>query len=817
MSTEAESAPPKKRVLSPEHIAKMQAGRRRAKERRDADGSQESSPSEEAEPEPLLKTNSAEIRDIQEKRRLDDVIKKHIDDEDDDAAATTGTELTSEYTASDEIPAEDPNPASRDAATLGPIVPLRDDSDEELTTFADLMNEYGRAIASGNAYIYVNRKSPAVYDGVRIKGVQRSIREQITMQDFMENYGFGDYELIVYGPSQRGGFKYDPITGHAVYRKLTKPILVTVPHGYIPNLDAVSEGEEQEMLGARGQGPVSLPMARRSTNADAKIHETELTFDERARQREEEKEERRKKEEQDRLREEKQVQNSLARELTASHKQQMEQLSISHESQMNMMRDSLAKTQEELKLLRERPNRSEGEVLANSLSAILPAVTQNGSLNTEQVQQIERAAAADRERSIESHRQEIQRMQQSLQAETERATRSIDEERRRADERVTEAQRRAEDRVREFRDQSDTRVREVEQRSEKISNETRTDCDRRMADMQRNFDSRMQDVDRAHQQELRSKTDAHETRIEALRSAHQVEMGTKDAELTRVREELSQARTEAGKSLSDRINEFSETAEGLGYSKDSGDDTPKDWKAMLADTGGQVVQRLPEILDAVQNTIRARQPQAGAFAPSRQLPPPVQGREGSIAAERTMAFATEDGPQYDFSEGGDSPTPIYPNEAPSGPSRRPVPIDGSSRPQQTPGPPMPSEPAEPPPAAYKAPPPQTQAIVAQEASASPNPPTEAQPQDQQVTDSQIVEYSQLFTAAFDQGASPEEYSAAMLNQFGAPMVTEVVKGLSPERILHVLQQHQPENALLRRDGQQFLRQVWEHLNHQLGM
>lgn len=800
MSEEPTPQLPRKRgrTLSEEEKAKMKAGRQAAAARRKA-----------AAEEGLVRTNSAEVRAKQAGRvsSLEEVAARHAAPA---PPALTPEEIAErtevvdrdlqEYTSGAAVPPDEPDPYDRDAATIGDVYELRDESDDELYTLADLMTEYGRAIDLGQAYIYVDRKFPTSFEGVRIKGVQKPIRQQMTQEEFNSFYGNGTYELIVYGPSKQKGYAWDPHTGQYKHRKLTKPIRMDVPMGYPPNPTAMFQ-EEDDIMMTEMRGAGRLPL-RGATSADAKMHETDVQANERREERLREEERERKEAEAAKSREADRMVERLMNQVNKQHeveRQQMRemfdrQLDAVKENasvQMDSLRGEIDRLMSELERERREPKKNDGAEMVNSFNAtlgqLMPAMMKSNEITADQRHQLEAAAREDRERLETRHREELQRVQDAQRASDDRWRQLIDDERRRS-----------EDRVRETREQADNRVREAEQRAQTQIDATRSSCDQRLQDMKSSFETRISDMDRHHQQELRQKNDNFEARIESIKSGHQAELSVKEAELVRMREELETARQEAKKSLAERLEEQEEIAAAMGFVK-ADEAGEKDWKTTVAEMGTHVFQNIPSIIDMVNRTMEQRRLGAGA-PPPRQLAAPNQApsRMNGHAAPppgRPLAFATEDGPDFDFGPEGPS-EPIYPNAPPTGPSRRPVPLDGSApKPSRTPAEPPPPPP--PAPAAAAAPPP------AQE----PNPPAQpssAEPQGM-VTEQQVVQYSSLFSDAFSQGATPEEFTQHIVQGFGPDMVRQVARSLQPEQVIEILNRNASESPLLRRAGQKFLR------------
>lgn len=809
--------------MTPEHKKALQEGRAAAAEKRKKDKEQE-----------LVRTNSAQIREAKNgsPRSLEEVAARHAHEEDDDgptpeeiAAATQVYNQDDEaYSVDDAVPPDEPDPMVRDKATVGVIQPLRDESDGELRTLRDLMNEYGLAIDLGTAYIHVERKYPLAFEGARIRGVQAPIKQQMTQEEFNDFYGYGKYELIVYGPSRKHGYKWDAKTGVLKYRQLTQPITIEVPAGYPVNPAAVFQEEEDNMSrDLQGAGRVHLRPLRGATTADAKIHETDLTFEEKDKERQRsDARERQQQEDRQRAEQERMISRLLEQNREAHEKQmaqqqefhdrQMAQLERTHEVQIAAIRTDMERLERELEAERHSDKKSDGEVLVTAmgqtLGQILPALQRSDALTGEQRISIERAAAEDKQRLTDTHREEIRRLENTIRDNDVRWREQIEGERRRA-----------EDRSREDRQLADTRMREIEQRAADQVNAAKTDAAKQLEELRRDFDKRLSDqrtmyedriqqIDRTHQRDLSAKEDHFTTRIETVRSTHQSELLLKDSELERLRSDLAEARDEARKPLVERIREREEEAEALGYSKSDGSDEPKDWKQMIPEIGMQLVQNLPGVLDTVNRTMDARRgvpPQQQA----RQLPSgqPMHTNTGlRRPVQQALPFASEDSDlNYDYDDG--QTDPIYPHAEPPGPSRRPVPVQHPASPGSDEAPPMatmPPPPSSPPPAppaprAPPAPPPRAPARAA---------PAPA-PQEQQISDEQILQYSSMFKDAFQQGASAEEFVEYVKTQLNPQLIQSVSRMVSPEQIIEVLEERDSANPLLRRDGQKFLRDVWD--------
>lgn len=55
---------------------------------------------------------------------------------------------------------------------------------------------------------------------------------------------------------------------------------------------------------------------------------------------------------------------------------------------------------------------------------------------------------------------------------------------------------------------------------------------------------------------------------------------------------------------------------------------------------------------------------------------------------------------------------------------------------------------------------------------------------------------------------PDVLAAAMVEQLGKPAAAAIASALSVERVVATVMQHNPSSALVRRDGQKYLKAVW---------
>lgn len=798
-----------KRTLSEEQKAKMAAGRQRAAERRKAAQAEASNP--ETDPV-LVKTNSAQIRERQTESKtksdkranggLEAIAQRHVardaglveqpdvpDEEIEEAPASMF------HGARDAVPAPEADPELRDR----PTVYARDDGDGEIQYITDIMAEWGSAIDAGTCFIRVERIKPSSWSDLPIKGLQRPIRQALTEDEFIDIYGGGTYDLVVYGP-KRHGHRLDD-RGNVRPHRLSKPIRVIFPLNYPPNIDAVLLEDEQDMETMQyQQGP--FRRGARSTTADAHIHRSDLEFQDKQTERQRHDQRERLNEERKRADEMRREHTGALAELRQSHENAMQMLREGYQSQLDMMRSEMSSLRSEL---HENKTANLNKPSDSQLVIDLAKKSMDSrATDPEQLSRLESQHSRAREELIRQHNEETKRLRDEHRQELERMQRQMDDDRRRAEERVEQARKSIDERLAELQRQADNRVAEAEKRAERDIKYAKEAAEQRVRDTENSYKTRIEDLERGHTRDLRSKDDSFTMRRETMESSHQNQLSAKDQEITRLKEENTRLRAEADKPLAQRMAEQEEIAEHMGYVKKDGE--PQDWKSTLAQTGMEVFGQLPQIIQSVSTALQSRRAPTVSAAPSaqphHQLPPPVQGRGGAVAASRIESgWATSDGPDLDSADDGSGFDVQTPGFAPAGPTMRPV-FQGDSSSLAPPT--FSPEAAMPSPVAPPAPPPPQQPtqIVQQRSHQSANPP------DSDITDEAILQYSQAMSAAVDQGADAKEYYDTMMQQFGPEMVEAITSRIDPARITSVLQQYDETNPLLRRDGQKFLHEIW---------
>ena len=87
-----------------------------------------------------------------------------------------------------------------------------------------------------------------------------------------------------------------------------------------------------------------------------------------------------------------------------------------------------------------------------------------------------------------------------------------------------------------------------------------------------------------------------------------------------------------------------------------------------------------------------------------------------------------------------------------------------------------------------------------------------------ISDEQILQFTPVLQGALEQGASPEEFAAQFVESVGPVMAKQIGATITPERIAAAIQR-QPggsQNPLVRRNGQKFLRELWDAVKRAAG-
>lgn len=701
------------------------------------------------------------------------------------------------------------------------------DTGRENRRFTDLFADFD--IGNGQYFVTVERIEPKVWETVPTRGELPEIWKPMSWDDFKETYGGHRYELIVY---RQAGQKP---------KRCSKPITVHVPE-YAPVIDVVTNhgrdtGEDESMAAPQfpGRG------GRAASNAEARMHEANLSAEERR----EERRERLRKEQEEEL---KRQRAEAAREAQRDGNVAMQLL----QRQLDEKAEEMKELRATINQLRSDDERKGGGVkdAVEMAKVMRPSAQETEALRdlqtklTEQHQQeitrLMERSAEEVKRLTERHQDEVRSLREQQTAEIKRledrnmaadaaASARVAAAETRATERIAAVEAHAATQMSDAKD----RIREVEQRMEKAVAEVKLDGDRRVTDIQNRHTERVQDIERQHKREIENVRERGDLHVKGETTSWQTRLDLKEAEIIRLRTELEQVREEAKKPLADRINELATAAEAIGYSKDAGGgEEAKDWKQTGLEILSNVAANFPEILRAAGDTLAKAKgpaparPQQQFVHPSQALPPVQQNPAlPPPAGRRRGGFATEDGPAFEGPAG--VRPPVYPTAAPAQtprvsaapPAMPPQPALAPEQfmpdPQVTPPVMAPQQIVEPTAMAPQ------QAPEAAPVPPVPNPsvPPSMMPvaapaaNDDPTLDAQILQLRPLFEGAYSQNASPDDLAQYCIGNFGKPTVAMILQmGITPERVLMAMQRGGfATSKLCRRDGQKYLQATFAAL------
>lgn len=507
-------------------------------------------------------------------------------------------------------------------------------------------------------------------------------------------------------------------------------------------------------------------------------------------------------------------------------------------------------------------NRGDGGQAAAQATGALDAARQEIQRLTQghntEMQRLQDKHSAELKRAQDEYRDEASRRIDQNRSELERLDRQHREETKRLEDRLKENIDRAERRAEDAERKAEQRVVDIEARAEKRIGDVRDEMRRALEELRAASQLRLDDERRQHDRDMKSAAASFETRLAGQKDMHENRLSTVTQETTRLNAEIERWRKEAedNKDIGKHIERLQEGASQLGWGPSNGESAGpepiKDWKDLVGRVGMELVQKLPDIVQSAGETVSklrgpaAPSPQevqaaqyqhmlAGAqntmarqMAASPGLPPPLRGRDGSVFAPAPLRFGMEDSTSFDTS--APLPRPVF-DQHPSPPIAPPQqpqyqqPMAAYQQPQyQQPY-------AGPEPQTYQpvsvAPPPQAQATY-QPVSAAP--PPQAQPAQQAapvlaqqappqappgsvpsvIQPDMILQFAPVLEQALATGESAEDIAREMLPLLGRDNMAKVISGLKPERVVAELQKAgMGSSPLTRRQGQQFLRDLWK--------
>jgi len=472
--------------------------------------------------------------------------------------------------------------------------------DGKLRNFDDIFSSFD--VGNGEIEVYVERKSPRLYKGKLISGIQKPIIDPMTHQRFADLYGSGSYSLTVYGPNKR---KTLDAEGNLKRHALSKPIKIEIPDPFgenppNPEMAAVGSAESENM---------DIRQGRRfgATNeADAAIHESSLEHQDRQEER--------------RIRILEQERERAEERRRERESELKEQQNSTHD----MMRELLDRKDRDMENLRNRSHEDMNGI-ASIISAIRPE--SNGNENERlyaEISEVRRQASEENNRLRDEHRHEMERLYTDKE-------RTLREERERAEREVT-------------------LLREMHRKE--------------IDDIRRHSQDRLDDERRQHDRDLKAVKEGGNLKDSTLQESFNMQLSVKDAELQRVQTENKRLQAELdnekNKSLADRVGEFTSAAEALGFNKDEGGGATN-WKNALGDAAVGLLGKSPALISGIASSLQANKNQA---SPNPMVSNGVPAMGAPNPALMTPGFAIE-GVDVDLQQSPTAMSPDYSMEIPS--------------------------------------------------------------------------------------------------------------------------------------------------------
>jgi hypothetical protein len=712
------------------------------------------------------------------KKTIDDVASRHLAERGLSPAIPHGH---------GEVPPDEDDPSVRDGTTMSQVDASPDLSDEQIRSLEDLMARFPFD-GTGIHYIRVVRKRPRTWQGYQCDGVQRPITVNLTQQEFIEQYGGGEYSLIVYGPPRRGGL-IDPVTGLLKPKALTKEVTFTVSHdsagvfGHPPNPESAIQ---EEPVGDPMEPTQShMPFLRRpATPADASMHKASLD-DVRIR------EDRTQGVEAARARAEADVEKTRILRDSALQERTLdllEQRTNSTAADPALMVRALAE------VFKSQAPKDNSDQVATMLENARLEIQRMAATHKEELLRITDQGERERVRLREGHQQDVERLNKTHDLSLETLRREIGIER--------------ENGARNVKDLDDSRHREIESLkadNARVLASQERDAERRVADAERALRAQIDAEKTAHERELRSLQTISDSKQHTDKSLLDERLRIAKEENVRLQGEVTRLTEEVRVKgdLPGQIEKFTAVADALGFAKadgsDQGEGGPKDWKEQVMEVAKEIVPKLPDLLRATGEVLQSRraapqQPQQQMVGPGVPMVAPPPG-----PMPQRLSFATEDTDVAIQHTRGIAPTPVtasmYPPNMPVQQQMvqpemqqvQPVQQQLQSAPQMM-------QPA-------SAPQQQIQPVTEQPTQAPPTPPG--------ITDAEVLSFRPAFEAGFGSKQKPADFVKDLLTQFPAEAVKNIATALRPEIIFRALH-NSPEakdSVLLSFKGKRWIREV----------
>lgn len=697
-----------------------------------------------------------------------------------------------------EAPPTEFDPAKRDGITVGPIV-IREKRPDFVgkaapRTLRDLYTYF--TIGDGQHVIRVERKEPKVFQGIACAGFLGEIRERLSESQFQRYFGGRLYEAQVYGPDPKGA--HDELTGLPKIKALTEPITITVPL-LPPNLHvlpaAKPESDEGAMQGMQGFNPFATTPA---TAADAKMHETNMTFlwkqiESVSRERDEAMKAvtRANGGAQDKLLSivEKQHEDQVA-----ALKQEQENRNKIYEDRISEEREARKKIESEMKEIKSKLDDRKGGTgdAVEMVKALSPQ--RNAS---EEVARVSETFTEQIKRMKETHSEQLADLKERQHEELKRLESRHQEELGRERDRSRDLEQHYKKTLDEERTKRTERERDLKDEVDRVRNDERAVADRRVLETEKRYEDRIKDLDRTHDRELKSEAGRWETRLTTTEATLKMELASVRERLAETKEELEAAQEEARKAGDpiEVIEKFKKQAEAAGYEK------PEDKKGafeVFAAAAGQGVGQMLSTFDKWwPQTMEKWNQRPIVQGQPRQLMQQQPNDQVSAARQRRVAWATEGSVPAAQQQPPNVPaTPLGFQQQQPGQQPPAQPVQAQAEPQ-----------AQPANGAPQAPPPPPQ----QPAPAAPGQP-QTNPLNQLFSDQAIEGFRQNVEQAINAGVPADMFAQQFAQVYKDPS-RRLVQLYEAENFLSYVK-GRPDLAtspILRRDGKTWIEGMWSKL------
>lgn len=715
------------------------------------------------------------------------------------------------------LPSAETNPDKRQEGSVSLLQPTDEAPDflvgqSQPETLLDLFSMFPQ-LDGLNWFIYVERKLPRIHSGVKCDGILRPIRRPLTLSDWADIYGGGEYKLIVYGPPKRG--TVTNADGRVSPKKMTAPITVRFPGP--PSFEGMYDDDEDPM-----SQPSEFPSREQrrgpATMADANIAVRQIDANADREKRLETQADTDRKEKEKLLREKASEGSALMQSLLASTNTLRDQMLEREREYAVERRENDEKWEQRLAAIQATAQRPDD--VTRYLSIAKSVNNDSGSLDAlraEHTREVERMN--DQRSASEKHHQ------QQLKDERERADRLIADERSRADSRIRDAEERFHNSERELRTRTDSEVQRA-----------KDEADRRLSDMDRMHNNRIADLERNHARDLASKDSQHVLQLQTVESTHTMRLESAKSEVKRTQSDVERYRAEAeeNKDVVGKITKLKEDAAALGMVESSDNEAdPETVPQMLVKMGGSLLGNLPGMLEHFATLARGKNQQE--LDQARLL----GRREQMVNESQTMALpgahprrsgAPRLGPPALTPIASIQHAPLVPGPPPrrmprtEGGASQGIPVadmqpeelmrleEEARRAMAQVPVPAPAQATTPPP-----PLPQQQELQLAPLSVAP-PPIPAADLDPALTqqykdDLDIIQSEAVLLPNYQNGIPPAVIAAEFAKMYPPAAIAQLVQQLgSADRVIAAYQRARgPDHAFVRRDGKKFLRGLFDEL------